>query len=229
MRIAPVEQRDFVGSLRVLEHCAFPWRQRAGGIQRQIAVGAEHCPTCVELVERFGRWDHFVVPGAGTSGVERWHGAPEPSLHTLKELAAAAVDKRRHRKAAALFDLIALHEPKEAVWPMRAGQALHHLGEIGAAADRIFAAAAAYAWGGAYQKSHAACTLAVRLDPANGAARALLARVDEALLRLAARERIPSSLPPPDRGAADLQIHAAGAETTIAAGRLPAETQYWRR
>lgn len=177
MRIAQQESLDYLGTITVLNHCTFKWRQRNSGAgHRFVAVEPEHCPLCVGLLQRFGPPDGLVVDGPNADEPVL-HDPNRPFVRDLKEQAADAVEKRRYRRAAELYQTIALHEPNDPNWPLRAGEVLRSAGESVAAADQLAIAAAGFAWAHAFAKAAAASKVAVLLDPRHPWAAALMARL----------------------------------------------------
>jgi hypothetical protein len=177
MRIGD-ELRDFSGCLRVLDHCTFTWHQR-GGQMRVVAIDDRHCGVCVHLLERFGPWVGLVTSedAADAGPLSRHDGI---GLRHLKDQAALAVERRRHRRAAELYLALAHHEPNEPIWPLRAGESLRIAGQEVAAAEQFAVVAEAFAWTGAFHKALAACKVAMMLDPRHAGARALAAVLSEA-------------------------------------------------
>ncbi len=172
MRISD-EQRRVSGQLKVLDHCTFPWHQRAeGGPTRVVSVEERHCAVCVRLVERFGPWEGLATSddAVDASPHLRHDGT---WLRDLREQAALAVERRRHRKAAELYLALARYEPNDPIWPLRAGESLRIFGQAEAAGEQIATAAEAFAWAGAFHKALAACKVALLLAPRQAVARAL--------------------------------------------------------
>lgn len=54
------QRGEAIGSLVVLQHCTFEWKQPLGRWQRFVAVERRHCARCVDELNRIASLDGFL-------------------------------------------------------------------------------------------------------------------------------------------------------------------------
>ncbi len=95
-------------------------------------------------------------------------------LRKLKDEAAHATEKGKHRKAAELYARVAERERDDAQWPQKAGEALRRAGAPGEALPHFAAAAEVYARQGFSLKAVAMAKVILQIDPRHRRAGELL-------------------------------------------------------
>jgi CRP-like cAMP-binding protein len=100
-------------------------------------------------------------------------------LRKLKDDAARAAERGRHRRAAELYLQVAERERDDPQWPQRAGEALKRSGAPAEALPHLEAAAAGYARLGFGLKAVALAKVILQLDPEHAPTKALLSSLSK--------------------------------------------------
>jgi len=118
-------------------------------------------------------------------------------LRKLKDEAAHAAEKGKHRKAAELYARIAEREHDDAQWPQKAGEALRRAGAPSEALPHLARAAELYARNGFSLKAMAMAKVMLQIDPRSAQAQRLLAQVASQPARPSVAERVAPAPAPP--------------------------------
>lgn len=114
-------------------------------------------------------------------------------LSKLRNKAAAAAGKGKHKKALEIYLQLEEADPKDGAWARRAGEMLRHLGDTRGAIEAFTRACSTYADDGFLVKAVALCKIILRIDPTQ-------VQAQEKLVALNAARGIeirPKGTPPP--------------------------------
>src|SRR5262249_13583874 len=97
-----------------------------------------------------------------------------PDLRKLKDEAAKAVEKGRHRRAAELYLEVGTVEHEDPLWPHRAGEAFKRAGMGPEAIKQLDLAAQGYVRQGFLLKAISVAKMILEIDPRRGETQAML-------------------------------------------------------
>ncbi len=120
-------------------------------------------------------------------------------VSTLRDKAAAADEKGKHKKALSPYETLPEADAEDGMWPRKEGEMHRQLGNDASAIEAFERACAKYADAGFVVKAVAVCKMILRIDPQSSKAQEMLVAYNEArgISQPKAKPPVQASAPPP--------------------------------